>query len=287
MHRILERLDGAASTIVPLAYLAGMMVGTAAYFSGLVLDAGTAVGISLAVAIELHGFLEQRRMRALWNAYTRMPESEERDRLGGQLRAHVAILAGLVLFQAYNSLQFLSATWRPSPGIVPEPVQLVIRALVLPAAFLLSGALSPLTVEASDELRHASRQMLHRTLRATLRQWSKRIDTASRAGHDLAPVAVSLMLDAGDADGARRITLIADGLNTAEGRTTIAAAPQLTAPDDAMVAIDFDRPPTGGGSPSAAPTKGKRQRLDYIRLTPDMPRNRGVRTAHIARARLV
>jgi hypothetical protein len=218
MHRILERLDGAASTIVPLAYLAGMMLGTAAYFSGLVLDASVAVGLALAVAVELHGFLEQRRVRALWAAYGRMPESEARDQLFGQLRAHVGILAGLVAFQAYNSLQFLSATWHPSPSIIPEPVQLVIRALVLPAGFLVSGALSPLSVDASDELRIASRAMLHRTLRATLRQWRMRIDKARRGNVDLAPVAVSLMLDAGDADGARRINLIADGLAAAESR---------------------------------------------------------------------
>ncbi len=167
MHRLHERLDGAASTVVPLAYLAGMMLGTAAYFSGLVLDASVAVGLALATAVELHGFLEQRRVRALWDVYARIPEVEARDQLGGQLRAHVANLAGLMFFQAYNSLQFLGATWHPTPGIIPEPAQLVIRALVLPAAFLVSGALSPLTVDAGDELRHASRAMLHRTLRAT------------------------------------------------------------------------------------------------------------------------
>src|SRR5262249_17256417 len=153
-----ERLDSAASTIVPLAYLGGMMLGTAAYFSGLILSAGLAVGLSLALAVELHGFLEQRRVRALWATYHRTTEDTiARYDVLSQLRAHVLILSALVLFQAYNSLEFLSATWRPTTSTyVPVPLQLMIRALVLPAAFLVSGALSPLTVDARDELTKAS-----------------------------------------------------------------------------------------------------------------------------------
>ena len=64
MHRLLERLDGAASTIVPLAYLAGLLLGAMSYFAGVTLDAGLAVGVALALAVELHSFLEQRRVRA-------------------------------------------------------------------------------------------------------------------------------------------------------------------------------------------------------------------------------
>jgi hypothetical protein len=64
MHRLLERLDGAASTIVPLAYLTGLLLGTMSYFAGVTLDAGLAVGVALALAVELHSFLEQRRVRA-------------------------------------------------------------------------------------------------------------------------------------------------------------------------------------------------------------------------------
>ncbi len=46
---------------------------------------------------------------------------------------------------------------------MPAPVRFLIRALVVPAAFLVSDALSPLTVDAGDELRHAARHMLRRT----------------------------------------------------------------------------------------------------------------------------
>jgi hypothetical protein len=270
MHRTLERLDGAASTIVPLAYLAGMMLGTAAYFSGVVLDAGLAVGLALAVdvAVELHGFLEQRRVRALWANYSRTQNEEQWARVAPtELHAHAGILAGLVLFQAYNSLQFLNlSAWHPAPGIVPPAVQLVLRALILPAGFLLSGALSPLTVNAGEELRHASRQMLRRTLRTTLRQWNARSARAHKQGHDLAPGAVALREDAGAADGARRIRRIAAGLDTAEGggsrsRTTTRSVEAVA---EAASHLSPDAPgspphlPTGPGSPSPGVARATR-----------------------------
>ena len=287
MHRLLERLDGAASTIVPLAYLAGMLLGTAAYFSGLVLDAGVAVGVALACAVELHGFLEQRRVRALWGAYSRTPDGEARDRVFGELRAHAVILGALVLFQAYNSLQFLGATWRPSPGTRARAAAAHHqRALVLPAAFLVSGALSPLTVDAGDELRHAARAMLHRTLRATLRQWKSRIDRAARSQRDLAPIAVSLMLDAGDTDGARRITLIAEGLATSERAPTVIGAASTSSVRTGSIEAP-ERPPTGPGSPVAAccgasaqadGASARSQHQGGIHALPAPKRAKGVRT---------
>lgn len=269
MHRILERLDGAASTIVPLAYLAGMMLGTAAYFSGVIVDAGLAVGLALAVAVELHGFLEQRRVRALWTANSRASSDAERDAVRPQLAAHVAILAALVAFQAYNSYRFLALTGRPD----------LLRALVLPLAFLVSGALSPLTHDPADELRAASRSMLHYTVRKMARQWRKRVRHAAGPAWwqfwrrrseavDLSPIAIALMHDAGDAAGARRIQLIADGLSTAEGRPVTqvrAAAPaSLEAPAEAFN-VAWDRPPTGPGSPASKRGGSKRAKRQPAR----------------------
>jgi hypothetical protein len=36
MHRLLERIDGAASTLVPLAYLAGMLISASHQAGGMV-----------------------------------------------------------------------------------------------------------------------------------------------------------------------------------------------------------------------------------------------------------
>lgn len=231
MHRTLERLDAAASTIVPLAYLAGLMLGTMAYFTGVTLNLGLAVGVALAIAAECHAFLEQRRCRALYSMYGRMTDADQRQRLAGQLRLHVGILAALVAFSAVNATAFATETWRPAPTfLLPNWLQIGIRGAVVPAFFLLTGALSPLSVGAGDELASASRSMLRRTLRATLKQWNARIDTARRTGVDLAPVAVSLMLDAGDLDGARRVQLIAHGLDAAERGALATSTAALSVP---------------------------------------------------------
>lgn len=296
MHRFLERLDGAASTIVPVAYLAGLALGTMAYFTGVTLDAGLAVGVALALAAELHSFLEQRRCRALWASYNRASDDDVRERLAGQIKAHVAILAALVAFSAVNATAFAAETWHPAPGFLPTWLQIGIRGAVVPCLFLLTGALSPLTVNASDELAAASRHMLHRTIKATVKQWNARIERARKHGLDLAPVAVSLMLDAGDTDGARRVQLIANGLDAAEhGRVNIQPAPatappglptraldaaaQVTVdtavPSEAILALSEppEKPPTGPGTPARKPrrvrTARRRKSPAVLRLQPE------------------
>jgi hypothetical protein len=126
--------------------------------------------------------------------------------------------------------------------------------------------------------------MLRRTLRATLKQWNSRIDTARRTGVDLAPVAVSLMLDAGDLDGARRVQLIAHGLDAVEhGTLTTSTAPlsvaaKTTTTTAMPMAITEERPsrsPTEPSTPAARRPRaskrsgrGGKQRPPVLRLTP-------------------
>ena len=234
MHRILEKLDSLASTLVPLLYLAGLALGAAAYFSGVVPDAGAGVGIGLATAAELHSFLQQRRLRAAWGAFQReAPGTVERDRLAGQLWVHGGILAALLLFSTYNSIAFVAETWRPAPGFLPDWLQVGIRGSVIPAFFFLSGFLAPLAADAGALLASAAHSMLHTTIKATVKQWRRRIRRAQKRGVDLAPVAVALMIDAGDTVGARRIRMIAAGLAHAEAGGATGEAyhlPALEAP---------------------------------------------------------
>lgn len=279
MHRLLERLDGAASTLVPLLYLCGLALGTVAYFSGvrLALD-GVLVGGALALAAEMHSYLEQRRVRAVWAQLARLPDDDDhRDALTTQLRAHGAILAILVLFSSFNSVAFVAATWTPTPGFLPDWLQIGLRGAIVPIFFLLTGALSPLSTDAGAVLQAASRDMLHRAIRATTRQWRTRLRAASARKLDLAPVAIALMEDAGDADGARRIRLIAQGLATAEHPQTLTERTADYTAEQAMEAVRRNlsityppaiderdereepeeptpepQPPTDGGSPSVA-----------------------------------
>src|SRR5260221_497472 len=232
MHRLLEKLDGAASTLVPLAYLAGMLIGTAAYFSGVVLEAGVAVGIALAIAVEMHGFLAQRRLRATWSHLASVAADDpQRASLTAQLRANVVVLGILIVLSMYNGAAFLSRPWPLVDNFLPAGFQIAIRATILPLLFLASGFLTPLHTSAGDVLASASREMLHSTVRATRKQWRERITRAQRQGLDLAPVAIALMKDAGDLEGARRIRLISDGLNAAEtGNATSTEVPPPDAP---------------------------------------------------------
>ena len=220
MHRLLERLDSGASTLVPLLYLLGLALGAAAYFSGVIVDAGIAVGIGLACAAELHSFLAQRRIRATWGQFQREQiGTPERERLAGQLWTNGLILAALLLFSTYNSIAFVAETWRPAPGFLPDWLQIGIRGSVIPAFFFLSGFLAPLTADAGALLASAAHSMLHTTIKATVKQWQRRVRRARKQGIDLAPVAIALMEDAGDTNGARRIQMIAEGLDAAEAAT--------------------------------------------------------------------
>lgn len=306
MHRTLERLDAAASTIVPLLYLVGLALGVVSYFTGLTVGLGIAVGFGLACAAELHSFLQQRRVRASFALLSRLTRDDpRRGALLWQFAVSAGILAFLILFSTYNAIAFVAATWRPSPGFLPVPVQIAIRGCVVPLLFFLSGFLVPLQADAGTLLASASHQMLHKAITATVKQWRRRINKAARDGHDLAPVAVALMQDHGDLDGARRVQLIADGLNAAERGTPFSYLPTgaesrvvegvaigpMPAPvavfeadppaiDDQTLrtlAASPTRPPTGPGSP--APSKPRRpkrraRRTDVLHLTPPTPEMR-------------
>lgn len=305
MQRTLEKLDGLGSSLVPLLYLVGLSLGTLAYFTGVTADFNLAVGSALAVAAELHSFLQLRRTRASYALYARMAEDDSRRDVAVRgLRVNLGILSGLVAFSAYNSVSFAAATWHPTGiGFLPASVQIAIRGMIVPGLFLLAGFLSPLTADAGALLADASHTMLHKTLRTTLRQWKRRVDKAAHSGLDLAPVAVALMRDAGDEEGARRVALIADGLNAAEAHALaspvpesnpVALLPALSLADlIGTASVPPDREPephpTGPGSPSMqAPSAANAE--DAAEDTPSsppplsLPARRGKRTASARKA---
>lgn len=258
MHRMLERLDGAASTLVPLLYLSGLALGTIVYFTDAHIGALLAVGVSLALAAECHAFLAQRRVRALWALYTRRGLDEDaREALRTQLWVQGSILAGLVAFSAYNATAFVASTWTPAPGWLPAPVQVAVRGLIVPVLFLLTGFLSPLTTDAGAILASASREMLHHTIKTTVKQWRGRIRKARRRNLNLAPVAIALMLDAGDADGARRIHMIDAGLARAEaGEASGLPSGEALALDAPTLASVFTPTPAPDRGPTGGPDRG-------------------------------
>jgi hypothetical protein len=224
IHRIFDAIDSTLSAFVPLLYLIGLAAGTLAYFSGLIVDFNVAVGVCLAIAAECHSYLVQRRMRM---ARARLNRTAVSDSAYGQLEAQYArqrnILIVLLAFSVYNSIQFVASTWTPT-GWLPGPLQILVRGAIVPGLFYLAGELTPVITEPGDVLAHASREMTFAAVRTMSQQWRRRLRRARRRNLDLAPIAVTLLHDAGDLPGAARIRLIAEGLSAAEeGRMPLPA----------------------------------------------------------------
>jgi hypothetical protein len=149
------------------------------------------------------------------------------------------VLAVLLAFSTFCSVSFTAETWHPTDGALPASVQIGIRGTIIPALFFLAGFLIPLTVDAGEVLQRASGDMLHKTVKAVTAQWNTKIDAAKREGRDLAAVAVALMIDSGDQDGARRIQLISDGLaGTAQPLRLVEPETQLASLNESTQGLD-------------------------------------------------
>ncbi|MGZ6350603.1 MAG: hypothetical protein ACXWQ8_14015 [Ktedonobacterales bacterium] len=221
MEKALERFARLMGTGVIITYLVGLFVGTATYFVGRLIGNDTsfafAVGIALAVSVEVHSWLSQRLARNLWQQLHKMSETDERyDDIRAQFKLHMWITVGLVVFSMVNSMLFWYVTWPTAEKSAFDIVQIIIRGAVIPMAFLAAGFLTPLTHDASAMLADVAHSMLTKTTKAMAKQWKQRIKQAQRQKIDLAPIAISLMQDAGDHAAAKRIQVIADGLARAE-----------------------------------------------------------------------
>lgn len=268
MRRLLERLDEIGSTIVPLAYLCGLFLGTASYFTGyrgwsVVL----AVGIGLALGSEVHSFLQQRRARAAFAEYRRIRKAGG-DAADAQevFRFNALLLAALVAFQCFTATMFAAATWPVAGNGLAVAAQDLLRGCIIPAFFLLSGFLVPLTQSAAAVLTHASDDILHTAVSRNVRHWRRRIQRVHRRGGDLSPLMVALLHEAGEHAAARRTTLIADNLTLAEAHMRPAWYARWFArpsPDSVAGALlpgqpgptgHAPTPPTGPGTPIPAPS---------------------------------
>jgi hypothetical protein len=244
MVRFFQVLDDLLSQIVPIAYLVGLAAGTILYFGGVIPEAPVAVGTCVGLAAECHYWLQQRRVRNIYGVLSRLKLSDpKREILTQNFKVQLAILILLGLFSAFNSNMFLSAFWHPLATDVPVWLQTIIRGSVVPLLLLATGALTPLHEDPSAYLTRASTAILRRTLRATVGQMKSRIRQARQHKADLVPIAVALMVDSGDYDGAKRLRLISEGISESEQDTGNYYAVALSSPD-----VEWE-PPTGPGSP--------------------------------------
>lgn len=204
MQRFLERWESGIRQLIPLAYLAGLLAGTVAVFSGFTIGGRVATGILVGIAIELHTFFLERQTRAdyaLWRA-------EQTKAAGGRLKASIYPLAVMLVLQGACSVVFTAETYHPTGTALPLPVMVVAIGLITPGLAFLAGFLIPLQRSPTEMLAEASHTMLGDTMTSVQKQWYSRVRSARKGGHNLAPVAQALLEDAGHGDHARRLSLM-------------------------------------------------------------------------------
>lgn len=276
--RFLDWLDEAAAGFIRLAYLLAGITAVALYFGAGHLPAfiedplNSALPWSLAAAVETHTYITARRVRAAWQ-----------DKNGGALKVNLAILAGLLLFSAWNQLNYLADTWQPPVGALALPVWLayLIRALVVPAAFMAAAFLAPMAEPITAQIEAEARATLADVFKIARKQRRRMLREAERSGRDMTGALVELVQD----PDTRRIISHAYGAIGApvmRDRTpTIVEA--IPAPSEAPT-----RGPTGPGSPIAskrrasAPKRTSGTKLTVLRSMPAEERIRTIAAQHPA-----
>ncbi|HEX9414816.1 MAG TPA: hypothetical protein VF916_15025 [Ktedonobacterales bacterium] len=264
LTRVLDWIDEAAGGFIRLAYLAAGITAVALYFGAghlpgvaeTVLNA--ALPWTLAAAIEVHTYSTARRVRAAWQ-----------DHAHAALKVNLGILAGLLAFSSWNQLNYLAETWRPPVGALalPSGVAYVIRALIVPAAFMAAAFLAPLAPPIAAQLEVEARATLADVFRIARKQRRRRLKEAERSGRDMTAALVELVPD----PEARRViahayaaigapvsgVIVPATLAEATGAPSTRLYDASSAPPAAETPT---RPPTGPGAPSAASKQRRKTR---------------------------
>jgi len=190
---LLDWLDEAAGALIRVAYLVAGITAVAVYFGAGELPGGFealvngALPWALAFALETHTYLTARRVRAAWQ-----------ERNTRALRVNLAVLVGLVGFSAWNQLGYLYGVWTPpsqTPLAVPVWVAYIIRALIVPIAFLAAAFLAPLAPPITAQIEAEARATLADVFRIARRQRRRMLRTAEQAGQDMTGALVELVAD--------------------------------------------------------------------------------------------
>jgi hypothetical protein len=246
MIRFLDWLDEAAGGFIRLAYLAAGITAVALYFGvghlpG-VLERGlnAALPWTLAAAIETHTYSTARRVRAAW---------QDGPSALGALKVNLAILAGLLAFSSWNQLNYLYLTWTPPHTALALPgwIAYLIRALIIPCAFMAAAFMAPLAPPINAQLEVEARATLADVFRIARKQRRRRLKDAERSGRDMTAALVDLVPD----PDARRI--IAHAYRAIGAPITSQAVQLVEDPSRALVLVEDPRPPTGPGTPVALP----------------------------------
>ncbi len=271
----LDWLDSAAGGLIRVAYLLAGVTAVAVYFGAgnlppqLEVPLNAALPWALSVAVELHTYISARRVRAAW---------QEKD--AGALKVNLGILAGLLAFSAWNQLGYLSETWHPPTSgalALPEPVAYLVRALVVPAAFMAAAFLAPMAEPITAQIEAEARATLADVFTIARKQRQRLLKEAERSGRDMTGALVELVPD----PETRRI--ISHAYASIGAPIALQVAPQTAAdtahvveatpapPQRVLDGLEHpaeqpeDPPPTGPGSPAARVGASKRRKAQSKR----------------------
>lgn len=294
MTRFLDWLDESAAGLIRVAYLLAGVIAVASYFSDGNVPRqfsdflNTILPWALAAALEVHTYLTARRVRQAWQDRSAASlGSDEHERAGAQMKLNLWILGGLLAFSMYNQLQYLSATWTPphTPLTPPGPWAYLIRATITPAAFMCAAFLAPIGEGLALQVQSQAHRLAVMTFKVAVQQWKRRLRQMQQAGQDVTGALVQLVDDpaerrvieaiwqamqhpaaipaetAASEAPASVATMAATPLEALSSSTDtpavrIAAHSDMSAPSDGP---GDRRPPTGPGSPAAAPVEAPHQ----------------------------
>lgn len=202
--RFLDWLDESAAGVIRVAYLLAGMIAVASYFSdgnvprGLTHTLDAVLPWALAAALEIHTYLTARRVRGAWqDMQAATLGSEEHERAVGVMKVNLGILGGLLAFSMYNQLQYLAITWKPphTPLTPPGPFAYLIRATIVPAAFMAAAFLAPMGEGMAVQVRAEAHRLARLAFKAASAQWKRRLRDMQRNNEDVTGALVQLVDD--------------------------------------------------------------------------------------------
>ena len=296
MHKVGTQLDRWAAVAIRVLYFVGAFFSIVGFFSQQAYDSPAFnffMNFALGGAFVAHEVLQSKRVALLRKRVLRAAP-DELPKVKAAFKSDLYIFLGLSFF-SFVALwtHFYSVAHHTTP--IPLDVYLPIQAAVLVGLSFAATLLMDSEDDAVEILHRAESEMLFSTIKRSTKQWKKRLAAAVRNRHNLAPITMSLMEDVGNADGARRIRLIEEGLAQTEGvewskqgnlylpaagkksgatgKTfdyqnglyipTGSASPIQTATEMSELAQSSSRKPTGNGSP-----KGGRMPRRIIKMKP-------------------
>ena len=123
--------------------------------------------------------------------------TEERIRADRALQVNVGVLAFLLAFSWWNQLNDLSDTWTPPHTALALPgwTAYVVRAPVVPMAFMAAAFLAPLAEPIAAQIEGEARATLADVFKIARRQCRKMLREAEESGRDMTGALALIVTD--------------------------------------------------------------------------------------------